>query len=56
MCLCLYICSPAKAAAKRSDLTFDDDKEDLMDALGFDGDNKNAPKKKEAALWSNKDR
>ncbi|XP_034055746.1 fas-binding factor 1 homolog isoform X7 [Gymnodraco acuticeps] len=46
----------SKAATKRSDLTFDDDKEDLMDALGFDGDNKNAPKKKEAALWSNKDR
>ncbi|KAK5885222.1 hypothetical protein CesoFtcFv8_018955 [Champsocephalus esox] len=46
----------SKAAAKRSDLTFDDDKEDLMDALGFDGDNRNAPKKKEAALWSNKDR
>ncbi|KAL3054065.1 hypothetical protein OYC64_006405 [Pagothenia borchgrevinki] len=46
----------SKAATKRSDLTFDDDKEDLMDALGFDGDNKNPPKKKEAALWSNKDR
>ncbi|KAI9522351.1 hypothetical protein NQZ68_036683 [Dissostichus eleginoides] len=46
----------SKAATKRSDLTFDDDKEDLMDALGFDGDNKIAPKKKEAALWSNKDR
>ncbi|XP_010794578.1 fas-binding factor 1 isoform X3 [Notothenia coriiceps] len=46
----------SKAATKRSDFTFDDDKEDLMDALGFDGDNKNAPKKKEAALWSSKDR
>ncbi|XP_029292696.1 fas-binding factor 1 isoform X7 [Cottoperca gobio] len=45
-----------KAAQKRSDLTFDDEKDDLMDALGFDSDNKNNPKKKEAALWSNKER
>ncbi|TMS14852.1 Fas-binding factor 1 [Larimichthys crocea] len=44
----------SKTAAKRGDLTFDDDKDDLMDALGFDGD-KNYPKKKETALWSNKD-
>lgn len=41
---------------RRADLTFDDDsKEDLMDALGFDRD-KNNPRKKEAALWSNKER
>ncbi|XP_027141637.1 fas-binding factor 1 homolog isoform X2 [Larimichthys crocea] len=45
----------SKTAAKRGDLTFDDDKDDLMDALGFDGD-KSYPKKKETALWSNKDK
>lgn len=41
----------------RADLTFDDDddKDDLMDALGFDSD-KNKTKTKEAALWSNKER
>ncbi|XP_070704635.1 fas-binding factor 1 homolog [Pempheris klunzingeri] len=44
-----------KAAKKRGDLTFDDDKDDIMDALGFDRD-KNNPKKKEAALGSNKER
>lgn len=48
-------CSTAKAAKSRSDLTFDDDKDDLMDALGFDGD-KNTSKKKESALWSNKEK
>lgn len=52
-CLCVFL--SAKTAAKRGDLTFDDDKDDLMDALGFDGD-KNYPKKKETALWSNKDK
>ncbi|XP_070837974.1 fas-binding factor 1 homolog [Chaetodon trifascialis] len=44
-----------KAAKNRGELTFDDDKDDLMGALGFDSD-KNAPKKKETALWSNKER
>lgn len=48
--------STAKVVKKRADLTFDDDdKEDLMDALGF-GSDKNIPRKKEAALWSNKER
>ncbi|XP_034395656.1 fas-binding factor 1 homolog isoform X2 [Cyclopterus lumpus] len=45
----------SKAAKKQSGLTFDDDKDDLMDALGFESD-KNKPKKKEAALWSNAER
>ncbi|XP_042248402.1 fas-binding factor 1 homolog isoform X3 [Thunnus maccoyii] len=40
------------AAKKRGDLTFEDDKDDLMDALGFDSD-KN--KKKETALWPNRE-
>ncbi|XP_068434716.1 fas-binding factor 1-like isoform X2 [Clinocottus analis] len=44
-----------KAAKKPSVLTFDDDMDDLMDALGIDSD-KNKPKKKEAALWSNVER
>ncbi|XP_056263460.1 fas-binding factor 1-like [Pseudoliparis swirei] len=45
-----------KAAAKKpSGLTFDDDKDDLMDALGFDSD-KNKLKKKEAGLWPNAER
>lgn len=40
----------------RTDLTFEDDeKDDLMDALGFDSDRNNT-KTKEAALWSNKER
>ncbi|KAM7386603.1 hypothetical protein PAMA_009286 [Pampus argenteus] len=38
-------------AKKQSDLTFEDDKDDLMDALGFDSD-KN--KKKDNVLWSNR--
>lgn len=42
-------------AKKRADITFDDDKDDLMDALGFD-DEKNTPKKKENVLWPNKER
>lgn len=46
----------AKAARSRADLMFEhDDKEDLMDTLGFDGD-KSKPRKKEAALWSSKER
>uniref|UniRef100_A0A3B4UTJ8 Fas binding factor 1 n=1 Tax=Seriola dumerili TaxID=41447 RepID=A0A3B4UTJ8_SERDU len=44
-----------KAAKTPADLTFDDGKDDLMDALGFDSD-KNNPKKKESPLWSNKER
>lgn len=52
---CVFLCSSAKAAKKPSELTFDDDKDDLMDALGFDSDKKNA-KKKESPLWSNKER
>lgn len=47
--------SPAKAAKARGDITFDDDKDDLMDALGIDRDKNNASKK-ETALWSNKER
>ncbi|XP_030592564.1 fas-binding factor 1 homolog isoform X2 [Archocentrus centrarchus] len=42
-------------AAKKGELTFEDDKDDLMDALGFDSD-KNNPKKKETPLWSAKER
>ncbi|XP_039862001.1 fas-binding factor 1 homolog isoform X2 [Simochromis diagramma] len=42
-------------ATKKGELTFEDDKDDLMDALGFDG-NKNNPKKKETPLWSPKER
>ena len=50
------MCSSAKAVRTRPDLTFEDDvKDDLMDALGFDSDRNNS-KKKEAALWSNKER
>ncbi|CAK6963307.1 fas-binding factor 1 homolog [Scomber scombrus] len=41
------------ATKKRGDLTFEDDKDDLMDALGFDSD-KN--KTKENALWTNRER
>lgn len=50
-----FLCSSAKAAKKPSEFSFDDDKDDLMDALGFDSDKKN-PKKKETPLWSNKER
>lgn len=50
------MCVLAKAARSRADLMFEhDDKEDLMDTLGFDGD-KSKPKKKETALWSSKER
>ncbi|KAM9346029.1 fas-binding factor 1 homolog [Symphorus nematophorus] len=45
----------SKVTKTRGDLTFDDDKDDLMDALGFDSD-KNNPKKKDTVLWSNKER
>lgn len=47
--------SPAKAAKTRGDITFDDDKDDLMDVLGIDREKNNASKK-ETALWSNKER
>ncbi|KAF0032527.1 hypothetical protein F2P81_014817 [Scophthalmus maximus] len=43
------------SAKTPGDLTFDDSKDDLMDALGFDSD-KNSPKKKETSLWANKER
>ena len=52
MCVCVFF-SSANAAKKRGDLTFEDDKDDIMDALGFDSD-KN--KKKETALWPNRER
>ncbi|KAK2833671.1 hypothetical protein Q5P01_017560 [Channa striata] len=42
-------------SGKPSELTFDDGKDDLMDALGFDSD-KNKTKKKEVPLWSNKEK
>ncbi|XP_063327602.1 fas-binding factor 1-like isoform X4 [Pelmatolapia mariae] len=42
-------------ATKKGELTFEDDKDGLMDALGFDSD-KNNPKKKETPLWSPKER
>lgn len=54
MCVVPYS-SHAKAAKTPGDLTFDDSKDDLMDALGFDSD-KNSPKKKETSLWANKER
>ncbi|XP_059900041.1 fas-binding factor 1 homolog isoform X1 [Gadus macrocephalus] len=39
---------PAKVVKKGEELTFDDDEDDLIDALGFDND-KEIPKKKEAS-------
>ncbi|XP_014195069.1 fas-binding factor 1 homolog isoform X3 [Haplochromis burtoni] len=42
-------------ATKKGELTFEDDKDDLMDTLGFDS-NKNNPKKQETPLWSPKER
>ncbi|KAG7243737.1 hypothetical protein INR49_011294 [Caranx melampygus] len=44
-----------KTAKSPADLTFDDGKDDLMDALGFDSDQNN-PKKKDSPLWSSKER
>ncbi|KAM8723634.1 fas-binding factor 1 homolog isoform 1-T1 [Acanthopagrus schlegelii] len=44
-----------KVGKNRGDITFDDDKDDLMDALGIDRD-RNSASKKETALWSNKER
>lgn len=49
------LCLPAKVVKNRGDITFDDDKDDLMDALGIDRD-RNSASKKETALWSNKER
>uniref|UniRef100_A0AAQ4R4S0 Fas-binding factor 1 C-terminal domain-containing protein n=1 Tax=Gasterosteus aculeatus aculeatus TaxID=481459 RepID=A0AAQ4R4S0_GASAC len=48
VCVCFL---SAKAAKKKSGLTFDDE-DDLMDALGFDSD-KNQPQKKETTLLFN---
>ncbi|CAJ1075980.1 fas-binding factor 1 homolog isoform X3 [Xyrichtys novacula] len=45
---------PPKAAKKHADITFDD-KEDLIDALGFD-DEKTTLKKKDSVLWPSKER
>ncbi|XP_035036838.2 fas-binding factor 1 homolog isoform X7 [Hippoglossus stenolepis] len=45
----------SKAAKTPANATLDDDKDDLMDALGFDSD-KNNPRKKETSLWPNKER
>ncbi|XP_029997100.1 fas-binding factor 1 homolog [Sphaeramia orbicularis] len=45
----------ATTAKKQGDLIFDDEKDDLMDALGFDSDKGN-DKRKETLLWSNKER
>ncbi|XP_069005825.1 fas-binding factor 1 homolog isoform X3 [Embiotoca jacksoni] len=47
--------SETTKAAKKAEFTFDDDKDDLMEALGFDSD-KNNPKKKETPLWSTNER
>ncbi|XP_040919160.1 fas-binding factor 1 homolog isoform X2 [Toxotes jaculatrix] len=44
-----------KGAKTPGELTFDDAKDDMMDALGFDND-KSSPKKKETLLWPNKER
>ncbi|XP_054614824.1 fas-binding factor 1 homolog [Dunckerocampus dactyliophorus] len=42
------------AAKKQSELTFDDEKDDLIDDLGLDSDTKN-PQKKDNVLWSNRE-
>lgn len=52
----MTVCPLAKAARSRADLMFEhNDKEDLMDTLGFDSD-QNKPKKKETSLWPSKER
>ncbi|XP_053299758.1 fas-binding factor 1 homolog isoform X3 [Pleuronectes platessa] len=43
------------SAKTPANATLDDDKDDLMDALGFDSDQNN-PRKKETSLWPNKER
>ncbi|XP_060946677.1 fas-binding factor 1 homolog isoform X2 [Limanda limanda] len=45
----------SKAAKTPANATVEDDKDDLMDALGFDSDQNN-PRKKETSLWPNKER
>ncbi|XP_024258600.1 fas-binding factor 1 homolog isoform X9 [Oncorhynchus tshawytscha] len=42
--------SPTPVPKKRDELTFDDDEDDLMDALGFGESPKESPKKKETVL------
>lgn len=42
--------SPAPVPKKRDELTFDDDEDDLMDALGFGESPKESPKKNETVL------
>ncbi|XP_075999240.1 fas-binding factor 1 homolog isoform X3 [Genypterus blacodes] len=44
----------AKVPKKQNEITFDDEKDDLMDALGFNS-NKDSSKKKEVVLRSNKE-
>ncbi|XP_041634567.1 fas-binding factor 1 homolog isoform X2 [Cheilinus undulatus] len=44
-----------KIARKPADLTFDDDEDDFMNALGLDTD-KNISKKKDSVLWPSKER
>ncbi|KAM8825094.1 fas-binding factor 1 homolog isoform 2-T2 [Synchiropus picturatus] len=44
-----------KPSQRRAEVTFEEDKDDLMDALGFDRDEKEA-KGKDMVLWSNKPR
>ena len=46
-CSCMMgilVCSSAKVVKKGEELTFDDNEDDLIDALGFDND-KEVPKK-----------
>ncbi|XP_041735467.1 fas-binding factor 1 homolog isoform X3 [Coregonus clupeaformis] len=47
--------SPAPVPKKRDDLTFDDDEDDLMDALGFGESPKQSPKKTETVLVPKKE-
>lgn len=44
------LASPAQTPKKRDELTFDDDEDDLMDALGFGESPKESPKQKETVL------
>ncbi|XP_053707891.1 fas-binding factor 1 homolog isoform X3 [Synchiropus splendidus] len=44
-----------KPSQRRAEVTFEEDKDDLMDALGFDRDEKES-KRKDMVLWSNKPR
>uniref|UniRef100_A0A4W5NZ22 Fas binding factor 1 n=1 Tax=Hucho hucho TaxID=62062 RepID=A0A4W5NZ22_9TELE len=47
--------SPAPVPKKRDELTFDDDEDDLMDALGFGESPKESPKKNETVLIPKKE-